>query len=207
MKEVTDPQIQFTSGCPNACQYCHEPKEIKVFSPKIPDQKHIDILDMNLLANPNVMQILKSLPKKKYNLVCGVDFRRLTPDICKLLKEKGFQKIRWAWDYNFGQQRIQKKTYKMLLNAGFRKDQLMVFILGNWKIPYIDCIRKTYLLLSWNVEISPCIYDGGTPKNHNDWLSKRFDNKRFWEYEEVKRFVKHCRKFNHITNFGIDVEW
>jgi len=201
-------QIQFTSGCSNNCSYCYEPNEILCYDPKIPEDKEVEILDMNLLDNPNHLEILNSLPKKKWELRCGIDYRKLTPEICDLLKEKGFIKIRWAWDYNFGQQRIHQKIWRMLRKAGFRNDQLMIFILVNWKIPYIDCLRKLDLLLCWNVQVSDCCYDGGYPKNFTDWLTNpRFNNKRFWEYEDIIRFRKRSRKINQIIRSKIDVEF
>ena len=55
--------IQFTSGCPNNCEYCYEPKELEFYDHKIIKAKELQILDMNFLANPNHLKILKELPK------------------------------------------------------------------------------------------------------------------------------------------------
>lgn len=189
-------KIQFTSGCPNNCAYCYEPTKIKTFSVSIPEDKYIQILDMNFLANPLHKEILKIMPKQKYELVCGVDYRRITQEIANLLKQKGFIKIRWAWDYSFMDQKIHKKTWLILKKAGYRSEDLSVFILVNWKIPFIDCIRKLDLLKAWGVKVNDCCYNGGYKRAKPE----------YWTPEQIKRFRAMCRKHNQIVLFKIDPE-
>lgn len=190
-------QIQFTSGCPNNCRYCYEPKEVRVLAPVYPKKgEYNQILDMNFLANPDVMDILKGLPKAKYELVCGVDYRRLSPEICGLLKKKNFIKIRWAWDYTFTQQKIHKKVWQMLTRAGFKSEELSVFILVNWKTPYLDCCRKLDLLKVWNVKVNDCCWDGGY----------KIAKPHYWDLNHIMRFRAACRKHNQIVRFKIDPE-
>ena len=190
-------QIQFTSGCPNACHYCYEPKEIKTFNPKIPKDKEIQILDMNFLANPDAKEILKSLPKKKWEFICGIDFRILDQEICNLMKEKGFIKPRWAWDYNFSQQKTHQRVWRMFKRAGYRSEDLRVFMLVNWKIPYVECCQKLDLLKIWNVEVSDCCWDGGYK------LAKPV----YWKPEHIKKFRSMCRKHNQMIIHKIDPEY
>ena len=96
-------QIQFTKGCPNGCQFCYEPKKIEQLHPdvmSISEGEEVQILDMNFLANPDHYRILHTLIEAKYEFICGLDYRLMTPIIARLLKEKGFIKVRWAWDYH-----------------------------------------------------------------------------------------------------------
>ena len=189
--------IQFTSGCPNNCAYCYEPKEIKCYNPEIPITKElIQISDMNFLANPNAINILKALPKQKYELICGVDHRLLTQEHCNLFKEKGFIKIRWAWDYTFNQQKKHQKVWQMFLKSGYKSQELSVFILVNWKTPYLDCIRKLDLLKIWNVKVNDCCFDGGY----------KLAKPHYWDIDQIKRFRKACRKHNQMVLFKIDPE-
>ena len=190
-------QIKFTDGCPNDCKFCYEPRKIKTYDPNIPNDKEIKILDMNFLANPNAKRILLELPKKKYEMICGFDYRLLTQEVCDLLKQKGFIKVRWAWDYNFGQQRIHSKVWRMFKKAGYKSEDLSVFILVNWKIPYIDCVKKLDLLKVWNVKVNDCCFDGGY----------RIAKPKYWDIDQIKRFRKMCRKHNQIVNFKIDPEF
>jgi hypothetical protein len=187
-------QIQFTSGCPNNCSYCYEQKEIKTFNPQVPiTDDLIQILDMNFLANPSHLEILRSLPKQHYEFICGVDYRLLSQEISDLMKVKGFQKVRWAWDYNLGQQRIHKNILNIFLRSGFKSKDLSVFILVNWKIPFVDCMKKLNLLKVWNVKVNDCCWDGGYK------LAKPV----YWKPEEIKRFRKECREHNQLIGFKI----
>lgn len=189
-------QIQFTSGCPNNCQYCYEPTYMNYFNPIIPKEKEVQILDMNFLANSRAKYILKNLPKKKWELICGVDHRRLDQEICNLLKEKGFIKIRWAWDYSFCDQKKHQKVWRMFKKAGYRSEDLSVFILVNWKIPYTDCCKKLDLLKIWNVKVNDCCWDGGY----------KLAKPKYWTPEQIKKFRAKCRKHNQMVMFKIDPE-
>lgn len=192
-------QIQFTSGCPNNCSYCYEPKEMKYFKPKIPMDQPIQILDMNFLANPDTSNIMSQLGLSKHSkeLICGIDYRLLTQDKANWLKKNGFIKIRWAWDYSFASgQKKHRKILKMFLKVGYKPEKLSVFILINWKIPYVDCVKKLDLLKVWNVKVNDCCWDGGYKQA----------KPTYWKPEHIKRFRKMCRKHNQMVLFKIDPE-
>ncbi len=205
-------QIKFTEGCPNNCEYCYEPKELKIYDPKIPTgEKLIQISDMNFLANPKheeIMEELMGTQNRSYELICGVDYRLLNQDLCNFLHNARFIKMRWAWDYNFGQQRIHRRVLKMFLKAGYKPKELSVFILVNWKTDYETCCKKLDLLKVWNVKVNDCCFDGGYPKSEIDFnKDKRFNNKRFWNYSKIKKFRDKCRTHNQMVLFKIDPEF
>lgn len=193
-------KIKFTDGCPNGCLYCYEPKvEPKYYYPNWDKSSKdlIQILDMNFLSNPQALIILKALPKAKYEFVCGIDYRILTQEIADLMKEKGFIKVRWAWDYNFSLQKKQQKTWKMFRKAGYRNESLSVFMIVNWKIPFIECCMKLDLLKVWNVKVNDCCYNGGYK------IAKPI----YWTPEQIKKFRLMCRKHNQMILFKIDPQY
>lgn len=200
-------KIQFTSGCPNQCKYCYEPKEMKYYDPNIPSGEEIvQILDMNILANPKHEEIMINLMEannQSYELVCGVDYRRLNQGLCNLFHNARFKKMRWAWDYSFSDQKKHKKVLQMFLKAGYKPEELSVFILVNWKIPYVECCKKLDLLKIWNVKVNDCCFDGGYPKKIANHVVK---GKLNWEWDEMKKFRKMCRKHNQMVLFKIDPE-
>ena len=193
--------IKITEGCPNACEYCYEPKEIKDLGFLQSDQyNHFKIIDMNFLANPNALKYLRELTPAKnriYELICGLDYRLLTPEIAGLLYEKGFIKIRWAWDYTFNDQKKQRKTFLMLKKAGFQPLKMSVFILANWKTSFKDCVKKLDLLKVWGVVVNDCCFDGGYKNTKSI----------YWTYEQIKTFRRLCRTHNLMLKFGIDPEY
>ncbi len=192
-------KIQFTKGCPNGCQFCYEGKEMEYYDPKTPMGENIQILDMNFLANPKWAAIARTLfwKKCKTELVCGVDYRLLTQEIANLLNSCEFIKIRWAWDYQFSQQKTHKKVMEMFVKAGYKPKELSVFMIVNWKIPYVECCQKLDLLKVWNVKINDCCWDGGYRKA----------KPKYWTPEQIKKFRKACRKHNQMVLFGIDPEY
>jgi len=194
-------QIQFTKGCPNQCEYCYEPKEMEYYDPNIPvGEDCIRILDMNFLANPNCKTILHCLEhrNKSYELICGIDHRILLKDIeiALLMKKANFVRVRWAWDYGFSQQKIHQKVLNIFKEIGYKPEELSVFIITNWKIPYVECCRKLDLLKIWNVKVNDCCFDGGY----------RNTKPIHWDIQDIKRFRKMCRKHNQMVLFKIDPE-
>jgi len=194
--------IRITEGCPNQCPYCYEPREYKIFNiPEIVRNK-VKIMDMNLLCKKECVDIIKDLGSKKvnkklvyYELVCGIDFRFMTQEIAKALKENHFINIRLAWDWTFKDQYKIKDTISMLLKEGYKSKDIMIFMICNWKISYNECLRKMDLCKIWRVQIADCYFDNQTSPNiipiH-------------WKSEQIKDFRKRCRTHNQMVNFGID---
>ena len=198
--------IRITEGCPNNCEYCYEPTEIKVF--EIPEivRRDVKIMDMNLLCKPEALNIINVLGSKRidkkvvyYNLICGIDWRVLTQELANVLHKNRFKKIRVAWDYDFGHQKQIKQTVKMLRKAGYKgKSDIMIFMICNWKISYEINMKKLDLLKIWNCQVSDCWFDNQLSPNINPI---------HWTEKQIKTFRRTCRKHNQMINFGIDPEY
>lgn len=202
--------IKFTDGCPNGCAFCYEKKDMVFYDPEIPVGEDIQVLDMNFLANPRFRHIARFLgfKSKSVELVCGIDYRRLDQSVANLLYNCGFKNIRWAWDYSVQDNLKHKRVWSMLKKAGFKSEELSVFMIVNWKIPFVICCQKLDLLKVWNVKVNDCCYDGGYPKSEIDFNNnKRFNGKRFWDYKDIKRFRRMCRKHNQLVRFKCDPEY
>ena len=70
-------------------------------------------------------------------------------------------------------------------------------------------MEKLDTIKYWLCQVDDCCYDGGYPLSNEDYLNNpRFENKRFWNYEEIKYFRKICRTHNQkVRRKGINVEW
>lgn len=213
--------VMLGSGCPNHCEYCYEQTEPIFKGIPIFTKSKIKINDMNILSYPESNSILVSLGQSGlyFELVCGVDFRRLNLFNATILHQYRFGRfnrygkwsryIRFAWDYGMNMQYTMRKTKNILLEAEFKPNQIGVFILLNWKIPYEECLAKLDTLHYWRVQVDDCCYDGGYPKNETDFnTNPRFEGKRFWTYQQIKSFRRVCRKHNQkVRRDGMDVEW
>jgi len=161
-------------------------------------------MDMNLLAKPQAERIIKQLGEQKvdgkivnYELICGIDYRFLTQEYANLLKNNHFPKIRLAWDWAFKEQKKIKSAIEMLTKAGYRPNNIMVFMICNWKIPFMENCQKIDLCKVWGVQVADCYFDNQTFPNiipiH-------------WNIKELKEFRHKCRKHNQLVNFKIDPE-
>lgn len=202
-------RIRISEGCPNDCQYCYETKEcgkepIYFYIPKIIRNK-VSIMDMNLIYKPKALDMIKELGMQKvngkvvyYELICGIDFRYLTQDIANALKENRFVNIRFAWDYNLGLQYKIKDCINKLLKAGYKKKELMCFIISDWKIPYSVCCKKLDSLKIWNVQVSDCWFDNVKPPKYQC---------NYWDLDSCIDFRRRCREHNQmIRHDGIRPE-
>ncbi len=195
-------RIRITEGCPHNCPYCYESKEIKVFNiPKI-KRNIVEISDMNLLCKKEALKIIQDLGEKRvdgkvvyYELICGIDFRFLTKELAEALKLSRFKKIRFAWDWFMKDQYKIKDAVNMLIWAGYKSDDLMIFMICNWRIPYLECCRKLDLCKIWKVQVADCYFDNQTSPGIIPL---------HWTDENIKDFRKKCRKHNQLVNFGID---
>jgi len=201
-------RIELSRGCPNNCPYCFEPyakrkEDSKIFP--IPEIKknNVEILDMNLLWQPNIIKRIKELGSKKvngkvvyYEEICGIDFRFMTQEIANELKNARFKKIRIAWDWSLKDQIRIKDCIEMFKKAGYKSRDIMVFMIVNHSVPYEHCLRKLDLMKVWGVKVCDCCFDGGY----------RFAVPKTFTSEQIKDIRKKCRKHNHLVNFGIDPE-
>ena len=191
-------RLKTSEGCPHLCPYCYEPDELKVFPiPKI-IKDYVQILDMNFLWQPDVIERIRQLkrPKAVYEAVCGFDFRFMNQEIANELKKSRFIKIRIAWDWRLKDQYKIKDCIDMFLKAGYKRHDISCFILTNWKIPKSECEKKLDLLKVWHIKVCDCCYDGGYA----------IAIPEFWAEQEIREFRAKCRKHNQIVNFKIDPE-
>jgi len=199
--------IRLSEGCPNGCPFCRESTEnpeLKVY--EIPElvRNTVKILDMNLLAHPEALEIIQELGRRRvngkviyYELLCGIDYRFLTQEIAVALKQARFKNIRLAWDYGFNLQRFIKKSTAFLINSGYSPKDIMIFMICNWKITYTDNLRKLDLCKVWNFKVADCYYDNQLSPNIKAI---------HWGVEQIKDFRKKVRKHNQLINFRIDPE-
>jgi len=161
-------------------------------------------MDMNLTAKSKAKEIIEELGSKKvngkvvyYELVCGVDYRFLIQDVADALYKNRFKNIRIAWDHQLTEQKEIKKSIEMLLKAGYSRNDIMVFMICNWLIPYETNLRKMDLCKIWNVKIGDCYFDNQTFPNCKPI---------HWDIYQLKDFRMRVRKHNQMVNFGIDPE-
>lgn len=205
-KDKDQQWIRLTEGCPHNCPYCYEPQEIKVFDIPMIERPIVKIMDMNILApGKNPVKILRNLPQRvtltneiiEYEFICGIDYRFLTKEIAQLIKKHHVKRIRIAWDWWYRDQLKIKDALKLIYSVGYKPEDVIIFMICNWEIPYEECLRKMDLCKVWNVKIGDCYYDNQIEINE-----------KFvpigWTTMEALDFRSKVRKHNQLVNFKMD---
>ena len=199
--------IRLSEGCPWKCPWCREWKEIgdnwQVFS--IPEivRNDVRITDMNLLAKPEALELIKKFKDIKVDrkvvypwLVCGIDYRFLTPEIAHALKDSRFVKIHIAWDWRYSDQKKIKDSVYMLKRVGY-KDISIFMVCNHPAVSFRENCKKLELCKYWGVKVNDCWFDNQLPPNIEPIG---------WQYDEIKKFRASVRKHNQLVLFGIDPE-
>lgn len=104
-----------TRGCPNNCAYCVVSKKEGIESRKVADltefwngQKHIKLLDANILACKQHLDLLQQLAESKawVDFTQGLDARFITEENLKLLQQTKIKMLHFAFDFMRNEKRI-----------------------------------------------------------------------------------------------------
>lgn len=218
-----DYQIVHTSrGCARKCSFCGtwkiEPNfetRDKIY-PLIKDGlekglKNLVFYDNNLFYNPNIENILNEIVELKSHKTIGwcesqsgFDGRILkkNPELAKLLKKAGFRNPRIAWDWGYDQWPEIEKQLEILVNAGYNRKYITIFMIYNWNFDFSEMEKKRLKCLEWGVQISDCryrplsqLYDHYQPReDQSDGQGYHIDPN--WTDAEVKQFRKNVRRQN-----------
>ena len=196
--------IRISQGCPNHCPFCYEPPKMEWLGVPEIVRNEVHIMDMNFLSFSQAVDTVQELAAKRvgnrvvrYTLVCGVDHRFLSDRIAVALKESRFYDIRLAWDWWYSDQFKIEKAVRILSNAGFPIEELTIFMICNWEIPFAECIKKLELCKYWGIKVADCYFDGQISPNIEPIG---------WTAFQIKTFRHLVRKHNQLVRFHIDPE-
>lgn len=182
-----------TRGCPRHCPFCIVGDKEGLKSHKVADlsefwkgQKNIVLLDPNITASKDCMDLFNDLIKSKawVDFCQGLDVRFLTEEKANQLNKIKTKMIHFAWDnYEF-------KTYEKLkevrkyLNKDVRK--LTVYVLTNFNTTHDQDLERIYKLRELDYSPYVMIYD----KPNAPKITKRMQR-----WCNSKFIFKSCEKF------------
>lgn len=191
-------------GCPRGCSFCVVGKKEGMNSRKVADlsefwrgQKHIELLDPNLLACPEWEDLLNQLieSKAKVNFNQGLDIRLMTEKKAELLSQIRLDAIHFAWDRFEDKDMILPKFQMFRAISKVRQKDLQVYVLcGDREKRILDGDRYRIEWLKEN-GYAPYVmlYDKQNIPKGNELLKlQRYVNSRpiFWSidsFDEYKR--------------------
>lgn len=209
--------VHASRGCFRHCHFCGtwkiEPDVTYKESIKseIKTNKLI-FYDNNLIANPNIENILDEISESKINrcvVSCesqsGLDGRVLEkkPRIAFLLKKARFQNPRIAWDGDMSLKDKIRNQIEILLQGGYESKEVYIFMLYNHQnVSYAQMRDKLEECRKWKVQVIDCRFRplDRTDDNYNPRAKRQLVDDYYiapnWKDWQVRRFRKSVRQQN-----------
>lgn len=188
-----------TRGCPRGCGFCHVASKEGRCSYKVADlsefwrgQKNIELLDPNILACPDHMELLEQLAESgaKVEFNQGLDIRLINDRNIELLKRINLDHIHFAFDRWQDKDIIEPKLRQFIHNTGYSrsKGRVTVYILTNYDTTLEQDIYRIQLCRELNISPYPMIYD----KEHCDPIYRKLqrwcNNIIFWNVKTFEEY-------------------
>jgi len=220
-------------GCVRRCTFCGvwkiEPKlyyktsEELISEIKTVAKNKVIFFDNNFLANKHIKQILSDLinlnvngKPMRFECQSGLDGRLLErdPELAHLLRRAHFHNLRIAWDNSLSDFRSIKRQLDYLQEAGYRPQNIFVFMIYNHDIPYEKMMKKVDFCEKWGVQIADCRYrplealkDDYNPGKYRNGQTKDdyyIHTKGGWSDQKIRNFRKRVRQHNIWIRYAKD---
>lgn len=191
-----------TRGCPRACHFCIVAEKEGRCSHKVADlnefwrgQKNIKLLDPNILACREHIDLLKQLKESKANVdfTQGIDARLLTEQNIELINAIKVKEIHFAWDYMKEEKSVIKglDLYSKLAKRKPHGNYGAVYVLTNYDTSMEQNLYRIYTLRNMGYDPYVMIYDKPNAPREIRLLQRWCNNKII--------FAK-CNNFNDYDN-------
>lgn len=185
---ITDTAYGFlTRGCPRGCKFCIVGQKEGLKSIQVAElgqfwrgQREIKLLDPNLLACENSINLLKQLKDSgaRIDFTQGLDIRLMTEEAAKLINSLKVKMIHFAWDnYEFSTYEKLKK-FRPLLKYDSRK--LRVYVLTNFNTTIEQDLERIYKLRELGYDPYVMIYEKWNAPKKIKQMARWVNNKFIW---------------------------
>lgn len=178
-----------TRGCPRGCAFCIVSKKEGRRSVKVCDlgewwrgQKNIKLLDPNLLACPQHMELLRqlALSAARVDFTQGLDCRLLNPDNIAVLNSIRLREIHFAWDSMRDTDAVTKGLSLYAALAGRRPHgrYATVYTLVNYDTTMEENLYRIYTLRDMGYDPYVMVYDKPNAPRDIRHLQRWCNNRR-----------------------------
>lgn len=212
-----------TRGCPRNCGFCHTTQKDGCRSVKVANlaefwngQKNVVLLDQNILACKDHLELLQQLLDAKVNTEFngGLDVRLVNDRNIELLKQMRLKRIHLAFDRWQDKDIVEPKLREFVEKTGYNrhKGEVKVYVLVNYDTTLEQDLYRIELCRELNVQPYPMIYNKSDAdpiyRNLQRWCCNPYV---FWKvktFEEYKGSIheKALRKLGavkDISEFGL----
>lgn len=181
-----------TRGCPNNCPFCGVCEKEGRISCKVADlsewwngQKNIVLMDPNILACREHMDLLKQLADSKawVDINQGLDARLLTPQNIEVIKTIRIKEIHFAWDLMKNSKRVIKglNLWKRLGKKNKHGSWGTVYVLTNFDTTMAENLFRIYKLDKMGFDPYVMVYDKPNAPKEILRLQRWCNNKRIFK--------------------------
>ena len=180
-------------GCPRGCGFCHVAAKEGRRSYKVADlsefwngQRHIKLLDPNLLACKKHLQLLQQLVDSGawVDITQGLDIRLVTDKNLELIKRLKIKMLHFAWDNP--NDRFEDKFRQFKESTGINERKLRVYVLTNFDSTHEQDLYRIYTLRDLGYDPYVMIYQKETAPRRTRLLQRWVNNKRI--FRTIERF-------------------
>lgn len=193
-----------TRGCPRGCDFCHVATKEGKCSRKVADlkefwdgQKHIELLDPNILASSEWKELLQQLIDSKagVNFNQGLDIRLMTDEKAEMLSQIKLDHIHFAWDRYEDKEIIEPKFKVFRQKSKVHPHHLQVYVLCGDREKNIreEDLYRIYWLRDNGYAPYVMLYDkSNLPRGHELKKLQRYVNNRmiFWKIKSFDDYVQ-----------------
>ena len=189
-----------TRGCPRGCKFCIVASKEGRRSYKVSDlsefwrgQKRIELLDPNILACREYIELLEQLVKSKaqVNFNQGLDIRLTNEANIAFLNQIKIKEIHFAWDNPQDDLKPYFEQYKALTKHKPHGKYGTVYCLTNFGSTMEENLYRIYTLRDLGYDPYVMIYDKpNAPREIKDlqrWCNNRFIFRSCNKFEEYKK--------------------
>jgi len=191
-----------TRGCPRACGFCIVAEKEGRCSRKAADlsewwsgQKHIKLLDPNILAAKEHMELLEQLADSRawVDFTQGLDARLLTEKNIATLNRVKTKRIHFAWD-SMEQSASILQGLELYRSSGAVQDRRKrtVYVLTNFDTGMEENLHRLYTLRSMDFDPYVMIYNKPQAPEEVRLLQRWVNNKIIWR--SCERFEDYDRR-------------
>lgn len=184
-----------TRGCPNNCPFCIVSEKEGRGSRKVADlsewwdgQKNIILMDPNLLACRDHMDLLKQLADSGawVDVNQGFDARLLTPENIEAIKRIKIKNIHFAWDMKYQTSAICRglQLWQRLGKKNSHGSWGTVYVLVNFNTDMEENLDRIYILRDMGYDPYVMVYDKPNAPREIRLLQRWCNNKRIFKTTE-----------------------
>lgn len=186
-----------TRGCPRGCGFCVVASKEGSVSRKAANlsefwrgQKYICLLDPNLIACQDWMELLEQLVDSRswIDFTQGIDIRIMTPQKAEAIKKVKTKNIHFAWDRYEDKDMILPRFRLFKEVTGWDSRKMTVYVLCGWDTTLEQDLERIYILRDMGYSPYVMIYNKSElPKSHVLKRLQRWVNSRY-TFAACKKF-------------------